>query len=271
MARSEEILNDCLSLLVRPVARFCLRHGIGIQRVVGALKQALVKLAEDELHQADAKPSVSRISIMTGIHRKEVRSLMQEHQPDSKSSLLTRVIGQWLEDPKYQDQKRGPRPLNCTGEDSEFHSLVFQVSKDVNPYTVLAELERAGIVERENENVSLKEKMYIPRSDYHEGFRMLASDTENITRAVEENIFGSESVPHLHLRTEYDNIAVERIPEIKTWLLREGSVFQKRLREYLASHDKDINRELKDLKGGGKVAATAFSFVCEPQDKAETK
>lgn len=265
MDRDEDLLEDCLRSLLRPLASFCVRHGLGVQRVLHALKQAMVSAAEAELARSGTKANASRISLMTGIQRKEIRSLKSDETHHAKKGgLLTRIIGRWLDDRRYRDEHGNPRALSCSGESSEFHSLVSNVSQDLNPYTVLAEMERAGIIERDDSQARLLQRAFVPRGDYQQGFRMLASDTENIARAVEENIFGKDSVPHLHLRTEYDNIAVERLPEIKAWLLREGSAFQRRVREYLSLHDKDINKELRDSAGGGKVAATAFSYVSEP-------
>ena len=204
---------------------------------------------------------------MTGVQRKDVkRYLEQSHAPHSREGLVARVIGRWLDDPSYKDSKKEPRALTCVGEQSEFYQLVKEVSVDLNPYTVLAELERVAAVVREDDLLSLKERIYIPKGDYQQGFRMLAQDTENLVHAVEENIFSEQLVPNLHLRTEYDNIALEKLPEIRRWLLREGSLFHKKAREFISQFDADVKKPVTPVASGGYVAVGAFSITTGEPD-----
>jgi hypothetical protein len=267
---TDEILNDCLRLLLRPVARFCLRHSFNIQEIIRIFKYVLVNIASEELHKEGKETNVSRVSAMTGIHRKDVKTLLDTGKPtERRSGIVTRVIGQWLGDRDFTDKAGATRTINCQGEDSEFQQLVQKVSNDLNPYTVLAELERMKVVERDGGNLTLREKIHIPKGDYQEGFRILAKDTNDLAIAVENNIFGQDKTPHLHIRTEYDNILQSKIPELKQWILREGSIFHKRVREHISKFDKDLNYSFADEQGGGRISVSAFSLSAITEAKTK--
>ncbi|MCB0358364.1 MAG: hypothetical protein KDD44_01965 [Bdellovibrionales bacterium] len=266
----ESVLTNCLRLMLRPIARFCLRNSFTIQDLTALLKEALIEESQRELFEADADPNISRISAMTGIHRKDVRRLVRfEGHARSKGGLITRVIGQWLEDPDFTAKGGAPRTLSCLGDDSEFHSMVRRVSVDLNPYTVLAELERVGAVERDEGTIRLRERMYIPKGNPEEFFKILAADTDDLIQALEHNVFSGDDVPHLHLRTFYDNVLPSKVPQIKRWLLREGSLFHQKVSRYLAKYDRDVNPKLREEPGSARVAVGAFSFVEGEVDRGD--
>ncbi len=72
-------------------------------------------------------------------------------------------------------------------------------------------------------------------------------------------------MPHLHIATAYDNLRIDKMSEIKTWILREGGVFHKRVREYLASFVKDINPSLASHRGGWGAAVGTFGLTELPK------
>ena len=144
-----KLLLEGLKQLLRPVARFCLNRSIKIQDAGEMLKYAFLEIAKEEL-QRDAKlVSNSRLSVMTGLHRRDVVRLLLDGVEISESApLLLRVIGQWQQDSRFADKKGHPKSLSIEGKKSEFVDLVQSISKDLNPYTVLFELERVGAVRR---------------------------------------------------------------------------------------------------------------------------
>ncbi|MBN8550247.1 MAG: hypothetical protein J0M12_13090 [Deltaproteobacteria bacterium] len=134
---------------------------------------------------------------------------------------------------------------------------------DLNPYTVLFELERIGAVERTRGGVKLVSRLYNPQGDSVAAMGLLASDMSDLMLAVEENVEGggNVAVPNLHIKTEYDNIPASKISEIREWCLREGSAFHQRVRNYLSQHDRDITAQPSGKDGTVRVAVGAFSRV----------
>jgi len=64
-----EIIRDCLVFLLRPLARFCIRHSLSIQDITSALKEVMVDVAKEELVRQGRPLHVSQISVMRTILR----------------------------------------------------------------------------------------------------------------------------------------------------------------------------------------------------------
>jgi hypothetical protein len=259
MPSAADLLLRCLRLLLRPAIRFSLKHGLKHQDLIEAAKHVFVEESQRELPDR-RKPNVSRINAMTGVHRKDVQRIVEsEGEPKGTVNLLMRVIGQWR---NHKDFCRGDgraRVLSCGFADSEFNQLVGTISKDLNPGTVLFELERLGSVEATSRGVRLKSPSLVIRGDAKEGYELAARDVIDLFEAVSENV---EELPeNLHLKTEFDNIPTAAIPKIRAWVSREGTLFQEKVQRYLSSFDRDANPKVKDKNGRARVAVGSFSRV----------
>jgi hypothetical protein len=63
------------------------------------------------------------------------------------------------------------------------------------------------------------------------------------------------------LRTAYDNIDPNALPEIRRWILKQGAEFQSRMREYLAKFDRDSEGTVVQSDERARVAVTSFSYA----------
>jgi len=256
--------------LLRPIVRLCLRRGLKIQEILETLKKTFLMVTEEDLIKQDSTVNISKLAVATGLHRRDVMRLWRDESPSKTSSnLLVRIVGQWQKDYKFS-KKGKPNVLSCESEDSEFAFLVRSVTQDLSPYTVLFELERAGMIERIPTGIRLKAPVYRPSGDVNQGLEMLASDIEDLTRAVEYNVHGSPDILNLHVKTEYDNIPTTYLPELKKWVLEQGMEFHKKMREKISRYDRDMNKRLKG-DGLGRIAVGTFSFCDDLMTSAKGK
>ena len=253
-------LLSFLGWTLRPVARFCLRHGIKLQDVVECLKTVLLDVAREQL--PEGKATDSRLSIMTGVHRKDVVRLGNPDLEAPRSlDLVSRVLGQWQGDPEYCTKGKQPRALSFGSDGSDFSNLVRKVSKELNPATVLFELERVGAVDSSGNKLKLAIDIYTPEGDLESGFKIFSEDSGDLLSAVEENLLRKNETPNLHVRTEYDKVRADAIPEIRRFLLREGHLLHEKARSFLASHDQDINPQEGFRGEVCKVGLGSFSLI----------
>jgi hypothetical protein len=261
-------LIRALRILLRPLVSFCLRHGLRIQDLIECCKVTFVEMSRDAIVVKGEEATMSRVSVITGLHRRDVKRLLDEN-PAVKTavSLTMRVVGQWRTDPAFMTSARKPRVLSFGTEDSEFHNLVASVSRDLNPATVLFELERVGAVERSSRGLRLVVESYVPTGDFEEGFRILAADFTDLSRSVEQNVIEDPELPHLHARTEYDAVRPENLAEIKRWLIREGHLLHNRTRNYLSQFDQDINPDPEFAGETVRVVLGTFSRVDDAPPK----
>ena len=251
-----------LSLLIRPLARFALRHALKIQELTEYAKRALIEEASKDLaSRNETKRVISRISAMTGIQRRDVMRFLSETKSEAPRSLIRKVIGAWIGDKRFQDQNGAARALTCEGSESEFALLVSAVSKDLNPYTVLRELHRANMVKRNGSKITLLHEVFTPRQDIVEGFRIVADDISDLTKAAEINLT-AQAPQHLHIRTSYDNVSQAAVPIVRAWLIRKGEKLHADARRFLSRYDADINTKIKSKPSGARVVLGSFG-ICE--------
>jgi len=215
---AELALREAAALMA-PVARWLMRNGVPYTAFATLLKSVFVDVARDELERAGSRATHSALSVLSGVHRKDVRSLELEGASAVTAPtfpLASRVFTRWMTDARYHGADGKPRPLARSGpaEPPGFESLVRQSSNDVHPRTVLDELLRSGLVRVEGDEVILQEKSFVPSRKLDELtalFSANASDhlnaaVHNLTvkspKFLEQSIFANgmtqESIDHLH-------------------------------------------------------------------------
>lgn len=265
---TQKIVIEALRTMLRPLMRFCVRYSVQIQDVIESVKVVLIEVAREDMEKRQEEPNVSRLAAMTGMHRREVTRIFREDVSEEEpQGLIIRVIGQWMQDKRFRGKSGRPRPLRFDGQDCDFRELVRSVSQDMNPGTILLELERLGAVKRRRGYVTLTTRAYVPRGDLKAGLKMLAGDVDDLVTTVEGNIFAPRDIPNLHAKTEYDNIAAAALPAIREWLYKEGSAFHQKARNYLARFDRDVSPEAPPGPAGSRVVLGSFGFALAAEEK----
>lgn len=253
--------SGALEVILRPIVRFCVRNRISIHDVDNTMRRIFVDVATKEIESMGQKPTVSRIYLMTGLHRRDVTRIV--YGDDNRSEgpdLLVRVLSTWESDNNYRTKSGKPRVLSSDGEEGEFKQLVASVSQNVSPASVLLELERIGAIERTDSGVKMLQGVSFWDSVPEKALSLFARDVDTIARAAEENLYSPQETKNVYLRTEFDNISKADIPKIRKWLFDQGISFHKRARAYLAKYDNDLNPSLL-REGGARVILSAFSWT----------
>lgn len=254
-----------LKNLLRPVVRFALRRGIKVRTIVEELKTLLVEEAQSELARSNQEHTISKLSIMTGLQRRDVQRIA-DHSADSTQhlDLLTRLIGMWTTNERFS---RGAKPytLSFEGPASDFAELVKSVSMDLNANTVLFELERLALVKRSGSGLELLWNAYQISGDSDDAYALLERDISALVAGVDSNITKAFPVPNLHISTHFDNVSPSEARTIREWLLKKGAALHAEAREFIGSFDKDINPTRYGDQGGMKVTLTSFSLCEHPE------
>ena len=146
-------MDDALVALLVPISRLMLTSGVGVHQLVHAAKQAYVKTAMEEVFPDSSRVNISRLSVATGLTRKEVSLLIAKLKggtirlaPRAKEQRAMRVLRGWRLDPRFHGRSGQPAHLVLRGGERTFASLVKLYAGDVTPTSVLRELERMEAV-----------------------------------------------------------------------------------------------------------------------------
>lgn len=186
---------QAMGRVLQPLARLMIDHGLQLPSMVELLKNELVHEAMATFGLADKGSSDSRIALLTGVHRKDVKRLREA--PVSASTAVplvpvaASVVARWISEPRFLNADQSARPLARTPRRSgvgepDFTTLVAEVSRDVGARAVLDELARLGVVELQSDGyVALKTSGFVPHEGLDESFHFLATNvSEHLATAV---------------------------------------------------------------------------------------
>ncbi|MEJ2514510.1 MAG: DUF6502 family protein [Gammaproteobacteria bacterium] len=150
-------LKACRHFMV-PIARFLLRNGIGYREFAEISKLAFVQVASDEYGIRGRKTNMSRVAIMTGLTRKEVRKVRdrlsgRDWALDTSLSRPGVVLSHWAQDPEFLTKGGKPKALRFSEDRADRPSIERLVKKhagDIPPGAMLKELERAECVTKDS-------------------------------------------------------------------------------------------------------------------------
>lgn len=166
--RADLALRTAL-VLVTPVVRWLLRRGVQYGALATALKRVFVKVAAEELERLGRRTTDSAVSVLSGVHRKDVRAFYQTgraQQRDKSLSPASLVFTRWATDARWRHPSTGqPLRLSRLGPGLSFETLAREVSTDVHPRTLLDELLRLDLVRIVDDEVELAADSFVPSAD----------------------------------------------------------------------------------------------------------
>jgi hypothetical protein len=196
---------EAIARVLQPLARLMIDHGLQLPSMVDLLKKALVDEATRTYGLADKGSSDTRISLLTGVHRKDVRRLRSApaEQPSDAPMvpLAASVVARWISEPRFLNADQSARPLARTPRrglpgEPDFTTLVAEVSRDVGARAVLDELARLGVVELRNDGfVALKTHAFVPHEGRSESFHFLATNVAEHLNAAVHNLAPDRVAP----------------------------------------------------------------------------
>lgn len=210
-------LIRALRRLLRPLVRLLIREGITLPPLVGLLKATYVQVADSDFSPAKGRQTDSRISLLTGVHRKDIKRLRGGDRqamgsPPSAMSLSAQIIAVWAGRPELLDQEGAPRPLPRSGSDEpSFDSLVTSVSKDIRPGAVLDDWLQRGLAHLDPQGrIVLTEAALVPREDMEESAFYLGRNLQDHIAACDHNLSRAHR-PFIERAVYYDGLSAASV------------------------------------------------------------
>jgi len=163
---------DAFLLVMRPIVRILLRYGIGYREFAEVTKTAFVDVASSDFGLRGRPTNISRVAVMTGLTRKEVRRLRDKIATgDSsiavKTTPFSEVLHHWHAQPEFTEADGSPKPLSFSGGEHSFTALVKRFGGDIPAGAMRTEMKRVGVVdESESGKLSVVNRTYRSKSDH---------------------------------------------------------------------------------------------------------
>lgn len=206
-------LQTPLARLLRPLVRLLIRCGVTFPALGDLLRELYVNVAEYDFALPGKHQTDSRVSLLTGIHRKEVARLRGAGAPVSAVpttvSRTSRIMARWLSAPAFTDEAGRPRPLAraAAGSEPAFETLVASVTRDVRPRAILDEWLDRGLVTIDGEDrVVLTDTAFVPQSGSDQQLYYFGRNLHDHVAAAVANVLG-ESPRHLERAVHYDGLS----------------------------------------------------------------
>ena len=241
--------------LLRPLVRILLRNGVSYGTFSDIAKWVYVDVASNEFGIEGRKQSTSRVSVITGLSRKEVSRLQNIAKPDDRSggekyNRAARVIAAWRREKDFLDKDGSPADLSLAGPWATFSELVRRFSGDVPARAIMDELIHAGVVKKlENGKIRLLADAYIPKNSQADKLHILGSDVAYLISTIDYNLRSDLNDSRFQRKVAYDNLPDEALPEFRSLSGKKAQALLEKLDRWLAKHDRDTAPQ---TKGSGR-------------------
>jgi Family of unknown function (DUF6502) len=203
-------MNRIMDALFAPIARLLVARGVVFADAAGRLKRAYLQAA---VRLAGPDATDSRISVMTGLQRRDIVALRGQ-EPDRRTvNHLSRLVALWALD--------GGRPLPRKGDTGSFDALALQVRRDVHPRTMLEQLMAAGTVSVADGMVRLEQASYQPMPGSQGQMDYLADNAGDFLAAAVGNVTGAPA--HFERAVHYNLLDAAAVAQLDA-AFREGQM-----------------------------------------------
>lgn len=228
--------------LMRPLVRILLRNGVAYGSFMELARKVYVDVAFDDFSPKGKKQTISRVSALTGLTRKEVKRLMELQAPDDSASQERfnrgiRVISGWVNDERFLDSNGKPTDLPVEGTRKSFALLVKDYSGDIPTMAMLSMLEEAGSVRLVEDKVRLIRHAFVPHSDPINKIQILGTDVGELVETINHNLTTEPEYLWFQRKVAYDKIDPDALPKLKKLSFNKAQALLEQLDKQYSSYE----------------------------------
>lgn len=215
---------EIFDALFAPIARLLVARGLPFPDLVERMKLHYVQAAISQAGaQSGDRATDSRVSVLTGLQRRDVVRLRDQDVKDRRPNHLARLVALWQTEAELKDQ-----PLPRSGPPPSFEALAQTVRRDVHPRTMLDTLLAAGTValSEDGQEVRLLQPSYQPLAGSDDQLAYLSRNLGDHAQAAAENVQGA-APPHFERAVHYTGLTEMQVAELSArFAAAEMALFQ---------------------------------------------
>ncbi|MBL8523718.1 MAG: hypothetical protein JNN20_08520 [Betaproteobacteria bacterium] len=255
--------------LLAPVVRLLIARGVPYQVASELLKRVYVESAQR--HFADEDATGTRLSLLTGLNRKEIRRLTteaaNEKRPEDIASFASATHAVWSSVRRWRDRDGNPKPLprRSDGRQLSFDDLVRSITLDHRPAAVLEELTRLGYATEDDEGiVRLNPAAFLTQQSFADRLLPLGENLEDHANAAVANVL-AEQPPFLERSVFSDELSAEAVAQLARAARTQWQrVHDETIAQAIAAEEADITA---GRKGDMRIRVGMYFYAEKKKDE----
>jgi hypothetical protein len=258
-------LHAAVMRLLRPLVRILLNHGVPFDTFQEIARWVYVEVADKDFEIPGRKQTDSRISVITGLTRKDVARIRNVEKPEDRAAALSynraaRVVSAWVREYPMEGTVSGVSPLPLEGAES-LSDLIRRHSGDMPVRAVIDELLRVGAIHiRDSDEAQLIQRHYLPPPGQRRKLVYLGDDVADLIGTIGHNLEAPPDEAFFQRKVFYDNIPQEHIAAVRAVARKRGESAIDALVHDMASHDRDATPR---VDGTGRFRAMVGIYYHE--------
>ncbi len=248
----EQTLLNAIRRVLYPLVRMALRNGVPSDAVTELVRQTYVDVAEAEFTLEGKRQTNARISVITGLNRKEVARLRGKdpltREDEARWNRAATVLAAWLRDEDFLDRKGDPVDLPFDEASPSFVQLVRRYSGDMQPWAVADELLRVDAVEEVDGKLRMTARGYVPSSEAAGNFEIIGLDTAELLETMDHNVLAEPDDKLLQLKVLANNMPAEHVAQFNAHSRRLARAVLEDLARWLGERDLGKDRSGDDQR-----------------------
>ena len=260
-------LHAAVLRLLRPLVRLLLHHSVPYETFADLARWVYVDVAEKDFALPNKKQTASRVSVITGLNRKEVARLQEMTVEDNTGAIESfnraeKVVTAWRHEYPKADSPSHAASLPLEGKRS-FATLVKRYSGDMPVRAVLDELLRVGVVRKlADDKIELVSAgTIVPDAENRQ--TLLANfgqDAADFVASFSHNVLASSEQKFFQRKAWFDNIPIEALAVSRELAKQHGQAALENFADQLSRFDRDVT---PNSEGTGRARAVLGVYYFE--------
>ena len=280
-------LTDAAARVLRPLLRLALHRGAGFPDLSALLRRLYVAEGAALLRRRGEKVTDSRLSLLTGLQRREVKALRAEAEAEAQAEReagmpgdgpppwtagpLARLAALWRADPAWSDSGGRPLALPRTAapdapDAPSFEALARAATRDMHPRSLLDEALRRGMAEERDGRLVLSAEAFLPDAQEEAALGHFGAALGDHAAAAVANLIAAEGPPFFERAAHANRLT----PEALAALDRFARAEQQAALERIMAEALRLQRESRGAAGAtGRFRCGGYIFHIHPGDAPE--
>ena len=253
---NRQVIETACRALLKPVVSFLLKCGLQWRDFAAISKSVFVEVASREYGLGGRPTNVSRVAILTGIGRKDVKKLREARSPharsrDDKATGATAVLSGWHQDPDFLDDAGKPCALTMEQGPHSFHRLCERYAGDIPAVALLKELKRVGAMTEANGQLIVASRSYMPSHADPQWLISAARTLQDLGNNINHNLEAGEKNPSQFLgRAMNSHVKASDVAAFREFLEAHGQAFLEKIDDWLTEHSAEPDSGVSQVRLG---------------------